>query len=180
MHRIARLVSLAVLLATPLAAQNAPALPTGYRRWEAMIPMRDGLKLHTVFLAPADTTAAAPILMERTPYGTVGWGEGPGFATAYDAFLPDGYVFVQQDIRGRYASEGQFIMNRPPAAPGDSAQVDESTDTYDTIEWMIHHVPGNNGRVGVLGISYPGWLTAMAGYHPASRPQGDLAAGADD
>ena len=166
MRRIVRLAVLATLLAAPLNAQDAAALPAGYARWEAMIPMRDGVRLHTVFLAPADTTVPAPILMERTPYGTAGWGEGARFATAYDAFLPGGYVLVQQDIRGRYASEGQFIMNRPPAAPGDSSQVDESTDTYDTIEWMIHHVPGNNGRVGILGISYPGWLSAMAGYHP--------------
>ena len=163
-----RLAVLASLLAAPLAAQAAPApaLPAGYTRWEAMIPMRDGVRLHTVFVARADTTVPAPILMERTPYGTEGWGDGPRWATAYDAFLPNGYVFVQQDIRGRYASEGQFVMNRPPAVAGDASQVDESTDTYDTIEWMIHHVPGNNGRVGILGISYPGWLSAMAGYHP--------------
>jgi len=166
MPRVFRLALLAAFAAAPLAAQDAAVLPAGYSRWEAMIPMRDGVRLHTVFLAPADTTVPAPILMERTPYGTEGWGEGPRFATAYDAFLPGGYVLVQQDIRGRYASEGTFMMNRPPVAPGDSAQVDESTDTYDTIEWMIHHVPGNNGRVGILGISYPGWLSAMAGYHP--------------
>ena len=81
----------------------------------------------------------------------------------------DGYIFVFQDIRGRHKSEGQFVMMRPPRDPKNAKAIDESTDTYDTIDWLLKNVPNNNGRVGMLGISYPGWLTVMELLDPAPR-----------
>src|SRR5262249_47481102 len=84
----------------------------------------------------------------------------------YRVLAADGYIFVYQDIRGRYGSEGQFLMNRPLHDPPDSAGVGESTDAYDTVDWLIHNVPGNNRTLGVLGVSYPGFLATMAGINP--------------
>ena len=131
-----------------------------------MIPMRDGVKLFTVILAPAHATSPLPILMTRTPYSASGLSDTPRFRRVNADFLKDGYIFVEQDIRGRFKSEGQFVMNRPPHDSTDPKGIDEATDTYDTIDWLVKNVPQNNGRVGVLGVSYPGWLSSMAGYHP--------------
>lgn len=141
-----------------------------YERKEAMIPMRDGIKLHVVILTPIDIPGPLPILMQRTPYGVDGTSEA-GFFGGRPELARDGYIYVGADIRGRYKSEGQFVMCRPLADHRDPKAIDESTDTYDTIEWLLKQVPNNNGRVGVLGTSYPGFLAMMAGIdpHPAVK-----------
>ena len=142
-----------------------------FDRREVMIPMRDGVKLFAVIMTPRGATGPLPILLTRTPYGARGWPAGEAAPPQDAALAADGYIFVQEDIRGRYRSQGTFVMNRPNRAPGDTAGVDESTDTYDTVDWLVKHVPGNNGRVGLYGISYPGWLTeeALIDPHPAVK-----------
>jgi putative CocE/NonD family hydrolase len=145
----------------PLAAQAPADTVPGFEAQMAMIPMRDGVRLHTFVYRPAGHAEPLPFLMLRTPYGVAG-SPARQFRAYLKELAEDGYVFVFQDIRGRYGSEGRFVMNRPL----DPAGVDESTDTYDTVEWLLRNVPRHNGRVGVLGISYPGWLAAMAGINP--------------
>ena len=170
-----------VLLTVALAQQ--PMQDSAYTRTEAMIPMRDGVKLHTVIVAPRGTTGSLGILMDRTPYGADGAAAGAARNAGYLGL--SGLIIVAQDIRGRFTSEGTFAMNRPPHSGPQGT--DESTDTYDTIDWLVKNVPGNNGRVGVFGISYPGWLTAVAGIgaHPALKaispqaPMGDAWMGDD-
>jgi len=141
-----------------------------YQRREVMIPMRDGIKLHVVILKPADITAPLPFLIERTPYGA-----GETSRTEFFAGRPelarDGYIYVAEDIRGRYKSEGEFVMMRPMVDHKDPKAIDESTDAYDTVTWLLKNVPGNNGRAGFVGTSYPGFLTMAAGIdpHPAVK-----------
>ncbi|MGC2639747.1 MAG: CocE/NonD family hydrolase [Acidobacteriaceae bacterium] len=141
-----------------------------YSGEEAMIPMRDGVKLHAVILRPEHTDENLPFLMERTPYGVAGL-TSDAINAAFPGMAQSGYIFVMEDIRGRFKSEGTFVMMRPLADHHDPKAVDESTDTYDTVAWLLTHVPHNNGRVGVMGISYPGFLAAEAGIdpHPAVR-----------
>ncbi len=152
---------------------QGPELPE-YTRQDVMIPMRDGVSLHAAILRPAHAAGPLPFLMTRTPYGVQG-----ATAAAYPRQNPelakDGYIFVEEDIRGRYDSGGTFVMMRPLAPHHDLSlypkDVDESTDAYDTTAWLLTHVPGNNGRVGVFGVSYPGFLTMEAGIdpHPAVK-----------
>jgi hypothetical protein len=161
-----------------------PATATfDYERREVMIPMRDGVKLHTVILVPRSTTKAKPepILLTRTPYsadeltshaqsshlGPVLW----GYDNATEVIVEGGYVRVVQDVRGKYGSEGDYVMNRPLHGPQNPTPVDHSTDTYDTIDWLVKNVPECNGRVGILGISYDGFLPLMAlvNPHPALK-----------
>ena len=111
-----------------------------------MIPMRDGVKLHAVILKPAESPAPLPFLMQRTPYGVDGTTRGAFFAQRPE-LARDGYIYVAEDIRGRYKSEGEFVMMRPLADHQDRKAIDESTDTYDTVAWLLANVPGNNGRV---------------------------------
>ena len=142
-----------------------------FKRSEVMIPMRDGLRLHAIILAPEKNKEALPFLMQRTPYGVDGR-TSDGVNAAFPELVQDGYIFVFQDIRGRYKSQGEFVMARPPRAnKSDPKSFDESSDTYDTIEWLTKNVPNNNARVGVFGISYPGWTTVMAQFdpHPALK-----------
>ena len=157
-----------ILLPIGGRAQTAPS-PPAFERAQVMIPMRDGVRLHTLIFTPAGTTDSLPMLLTRTPYGIEG--SEKRLESSYAELARDRYIFVFQDIRGRYASEGDFKMNRPLHDPKDSAGVDETTDTYDTVEWLIHNVAHTTGTVGVLGISYPGWLAAMAGVnaHPAVK-----------
>src|SRR5262245_8140521 len=171
---------LTTLLAVLVQAQ-APVSVPGFTRTEVMIPMRDGVKLHTVIEAPQGA-AKLPILLHRTPYGA----EYADFmARRIQDIGLEGYILVGQDIRGRFGSEGTFDMNRPPKT-GKNA-VDESTDAWDTIDWLVKHVQNNNGRVGTIGVSYPGWLTAVTGMgaHPALKavspqaPMGDTWMGDD-
>jgi putative CocE/NonD family hydrolase len=127
------------------------------------VPVRDGVHLNTSVCQPSGKHPALPLLLTRTPYGIAG---DTAVTNDYRFLAADGYIFVYQDIRGRFGSEGRFVMNHPLHDPADSNGVDESTDTYDTIEWLLHNVPGNNGKAGVLGVSYPGFLATMAGIHP--------------
>jgi putative CocE/NonD family hydrolase len=157
------------------ADQPAKDTRVAFTRTEAMIPMRDGVKLFTVIFTPENQTENLPIYMERTPYGVAGWNSAR-LNGAKPELVKDGYVFVFQDIRGREDSEGVFEMLRPPRDKRDLKSVDESTDTYDTIEYLLKNVPKNNGRVGICGVSYPGWLAAVALLDPhpalkASSPQ---------
>ena len=142
-----------------------------YTRQEAMIPMRDGVKLFAVILRPTDTTAPLPFLMERTPYG-VNDNDADSINPGMPELAASGYIFVFEDIRGRYKSEGKFVMMRPQQADHkDPKSIDETTDAYDTVAWLLKNIPNNNGRVGVMGTSYPGFLTAEAGIdaHPAVK-----------
>ena len=163
------LTTLAVLVVAGSGCAQQPR--TGFDRREVMIPMRDGVKLFAVIMTPRQSAGALPILLNRTPYGAEGWGIGEDPPPNVAAMAADGYVFVQQDIRGRNRSQGTFVMNRPNRASGDTTSTDESTDTWDTVEWLIHNVPDNNGKVGLFGISYPGWLAeeALIGAHPAVK-----------
>src|SRR5262249_13134069 len=141
-----------------------------FEKIEAMIPMRDGVKLHTLIFAPKQMSEPLPVLMARTPYGIDGW-NSQRINDANSHLVADGYIFAFQDIRGKYGSEGDFRMNRPPRDINDSKSFDEATDTYDTIEWMIKNVKNNNGRVGIFGVSYPGWLAVvpLTEPHPALK-----------
>ena len=141
-----------------------------YQRTEAMIPMRDGVKLHVVYLKPADIAGSLPFLMQRTPYGCDGTNRA-SFSGGRPELALAGYIYVCADIRGRYKSEGEFVMSRPMADHHDPKAIDESTDTYDTVAWLLANVSGNNGRVGVVGTSYPGFLAMAAGIdpHPAVK-----------
>jgi putative CocE/NonD family hydrolase len=153
-----------------ISSQPVPNRFPPYSREEAMIPMRDGIKLHAVILRPTGTKDPLPFLIERTPYGVDG-STSDSTNARYTELAHSGYIFVMEDIRGRYKSQGAFVMMRPLAAHHDPKAIDESTDTYDTVAWLLKHVPRNNGRVGVIGISYPGFLAAEAGIdpHPAVR-----------
>ncbi len=151
-----------------------------YVRREQMISMRDGVKLHTVIIVPKGARNA-PILFTRTPYDADALTThaasahlGPilqGYDNAVDVIVEGGYIRVVQDIRGKYKSEGDYVMNRPVRGPLNPTPVDEATDTYDTIDWLVKHVPESNGRVGILGISYDGFLPLMAliNPHPALK-----------
>ena len=145
-----------------------------YTKTEHMVPMRDGVKLFTSVFVPRDTTKKYPILMKRTPYNVGPYGEDkyPAKLGPSELFVKAGYIFVNQDVRGRFASEGEFLQVTPhvpfKSKPSD---IDESSDTYDTIEWMLKNIPQHNGRVGMYGISYPGFYAAagMIDAHPALK-----------
>jgi len=147
-----------------LASSNAQQAPV-MTATEAMIPMRDGVKLYTQVYVPAQTTEKLPFLLVRTPYGA-----GPLNPARMAAALPEltaeGFIIVSQDIRGRFKSEGDFVMLRQPRDPKDKKAIDESTDTYDTIEWLLKNIPNNNGKVGMAGTSYGAWLTVMGMLDP--------------
>jgi len=144
------------------AATTAPQ--SAYETRAVMIPMRDGIQLNTVIVSPRNSQEPLPILLDRTPYGA------SAMPPRSQSALGDHIVAVQ-DIRGRGKSQGEFVMNRPARDPRNPKSVDETTDAYDTVEWLIHNVPGNNGRVGVTGVSYPGWLAevVLLDPHPAVK-----------
>jgi len=161
-----------------------------YTKYEHRIPMRDGVKLFTIVYAPKDQSQTYPFLMQRTPYSVGPYGVdnyrpvvGPS-----ELFTKEGFIFVYQDVRGRYLSEGTFV-DIPPHKTHFSgpADTDESTDSYDTIDWLVKHVANNNGRAGVWGISYPGFFAAftLMNAHPALKavspqaPMGDVGNGDD-
>jgi uncharacterized protein len=160
--RYAALAAIVAFPSVPHASAQALSL-TSYSCRFVQIPMRDGIHLNTSVCQPGGSPGPLPFLLTRTPYGIAG---DTVVGQSYRFFAADGYIFVSQDIRGRYASEGRFIMNRPLHAVADPDGVDESTDAYDTIAWLLKNVPRNNGRVGVLGVSYPGFLATMAGINP--------------
>src|SRR5438874_622412 len=151
-----------------------------YTRRDVMIPMRDGVKLHTVIIVPK-VSKRAPILLTRTPYNATELTShansshlGPilnGYDNALEVIVEGGYIRVVQDVRGKYGSEGDYAMNRPLRGPLNPTNVDHATDTYDTIDWLVKNVPESNGKVGILGISYDGFLPLMAlvNPHPALK-----------
>jgi putative CocE/NonD family hydrolase len=138
------------------------------------------VKLHTVIFIPKDAAGPLPFLLMRTPYGAPE-SPLPLKAAPYHELVAEGYIFVFQDIRGRYKSEGAFVMQRPPRDRRDPRAIDESTDAYDTVAWLLENVSGHNGRAGLMGISYGGWLTAMAMIdpHPAVKAVSPQASPAD-
>jgi putative CocE/NonD family hydrolase len=187
--------ALFLLTATILRAQAPlyPSLPSetpvkfqpstnsfDYDRRDVMIPMRDGVKLHTVILVPKGAKSA-PILLTRTPYNATELTThansphlGPilqGYDNAVDVIVEGGYIRVVQDVRGKYGSEGDYVMNRPLSGPLNPTPVDHATDTYDSIDWLVKNIPETNGKVGILGISYDGFLPLMAlvNPHPALK-----------
>jgi putative CocE/NonD family hydrolase len=151
-----------------------------YVKRDVMIPMRDGIKLHTVILVPKGARRA-PILLTRTPYDAnqlTGYAHSAhlapmlaGYDNALEVIIEGGYIRVVQDIRGKYGSEGDYVMNRPLRGPQNPTPVDHATDTYDTIDWLVKNTPESNGKVGILGISYDGFLPLMAlvNPHPALK-----------
>ncbi len=166
----------------PGAPQGAPDFSQVFTRSEFMIPMRDGVRLHTEVCVPKNPAGALPFLITRTPYGVND--DSQGFSRTlgtYRELIPEGYIFVFQDIRGRFQSEGRFVMQRPPRDRSDPKSIDEGTDTFDTVDWLIRNIPNHNGRAGLLGISYGGWLTTMALLepHPALKAASEQASPAD-
>lgn len=157
-------------------AWNPPKDQWNYIRREAMIPMRDGVKLHTVIVIPKGAKHL-PMLFERGPYNAA-FDIKPNVPTLRDAvwgalreWVDDGYIFVSQDVRGKYGSQGKYVMTRPPRGPLNPSNTDDTTDAYDTIAWLVKNVPESNGKVGMIGSSYDGWTVAMAllGPHPALK-----------
>ena len=167
------LALIGLALSSPAAAQlSAPApaaTSAAFSFEEVMIPMRDGVRLQTVVMRPVGRAGKLPILLERTPYG-VPVAAFPRVPETLEAMMADGYVLVFQNMRGRYRSEGTFAMSMALSPPGSRA-VDEATDAFDTIDWLVRNVPGNNGRVGMAGVSYPGYAAAiaLARPHPALK-----------
>jgi hypothetical protein len=160
-------------------ADMARAIREYYTKYEYAIPMRDGVRLHTNVYVPKDDTHVWPMLMQRTPYSVVPYGvdnlPGGGGSRALRRFAPnplmvkDGFIFVHQDVRGKMMSEGTFVDVRPHRTGNGPTDIDETTDAFDTVDYLVKNVPRNNGKVGVWGISYPGFYAAQAAIsgHPA-------------
>jgi predicted acyl esterase len=170
-------------------ARYDPVLPEAdYIKRVVMVPMRDGTKLYTVIVMKKGA-ANAPILLSRTPYDAKGsMNRVPSqrgvdiLPVMYKEFYEDGYIIVQQDIRGLHNSEGQFVMNRPIVGPLNKTGIDESTDAYDTIDWLVKNLPEGNGKVGTIGSSYLGFLTLASEINPhpalkAAVPQSPMVDG---
>ena len=152
----------ALLVAANAPAQQAPPQPA-FTFQEVMIPVRDGVHLQTAILTPTDKTGPLPILFRRTPYG-VPDGPLPTVPTSLKELARDGYIFVFQNLRGRFKSEGVFGLTSQVNL-ADSTSTNETTDAYDSVDWLVKHVP-NNGNVGMFGVSYDGLTTALALLHP--------------
>jgi putative CocE/NonD family hydrolase len=152
------------LLPTPILAQSPKsALARKYEQTEVLLAMRDGVKLHTVIHAPQANKERLPIILSRTPYDN---GGNPAEFEGFKDLAAEGYIFVRQNIRGRGKSQGSFMMTRPPRDPHERNAIDEGTDAYDTIDWLVKNLPNNNGRVGMIGLSYDAWLQVMALLEP--------------
>jgi putative CocE/NonD family hydrolase len=177
-HSLAALMLLAPFITAGPQQSDIPAKFTpavadfDYVRREVMIPMRDGVKLHTVIIVPKGAKNA-PILLTRTPYNASGRttrNHSPHMLATLpqgdDVFVEGGYIRVFQDVRGKYGSEGDYIMTRPVRGPLNPTNTDHSTDAYDTIEWLVKNTPESNGRVGMIGSSYEGFTVAMALLEP--------------
>src|SRR5215470_3561559 len=153
----------------PVSAQS----PTGgsdadLKYQKLMVPMRDGVKLETVVLRPVNEQGALPIMLTRTPYGVPKEGE---YRPDPNNVVTDPYIVVIQNVRGRFGSEGEFEMFRPPRSLRDPKAVDEVTDSWDSVDWLVRNIPDSNGRVGMTGSSYDGWLVMQASLkpHPALK-----------
>ena len=195
-YRLPSLSVLSLVLAAAFAsaaqAQTSPMaldIPAGkfettvpnadYVKQDVMIPMRDGVKLHTVIVIPKSIVEGkAPIMLTRTPYnasGRAGRMKSPHITSILgdgdDAFIENGYIRVFQDVRGKYGSEGDYVMTRPVRGPLNNTSVDHTTDAYDTIDWLIKNIPQSNGKVGMVGSSYEGFtvLMALVDPHPALK-----------
>jgi uncharacterized protein len=168
---------LSIFFSFALAAQNNDSawVKDNYYKVEKMIPMRDGAKLFTAFYIPKDSSEKHPILFNRTPYSCSPYGEDKFNARLYETYwinyLKEGYIIAIQDVRGRWMSEGEFVDVRPFNPTKKEKDIDEASGTYDGIDWMINNISGNNKRVGVFGISYPGFYSTMAALsnHPALK-----------
>src|SRR4051794_31618487 len=162
-----------------LGAQTEERVHAVYR--EVMIPMRDGVRLQTVILTPKSPHGPLPFLIQRTPYGVPAPQPAERGFPATQRWSLENYIVVTQNIRGRFKSEGKFVMGRPPHDPKDLKGVDETTDAWDTVEWLVKNVPNNNGRAGMAGTSYDGWTTVMAALdpHPALKAVIEQASPAD-
>lgn len=171
------LLIISLLSLTSLWAQDADSawVRDNYYKIEKMVPMRDGISLFTAFYIPKNNSEKHPILLNRTPYSCRPYGEenfNPRlYSTYWINYLKEGYIIAIQDVRGRWMSEGEFVDVRPFNPNKKGKEIDEASDTYDAIEWMIKNIPGNNQRVGVFGISYPGFYSTMAALsgHPALK-----------
>jgi len=156
---------------------------TAYKKTSAMIPMRDGIRLYTVIFSPVNSKVPVPIMITRTPYGA-------SFRIPDDTVVAitrnnfnyynmarEGYIFVFQDIRGKYKSEGTMQIHQPLIHRAQKGAVDESTDTWDTVDWLVKNVGNNNGKAGIFGISYPGWLALVGAVdpHPALKAASEQA-----
>ncbi len=167
-----------LLFFSPFLAQtqnpDSAWIRENYYKIESAIPMRDGVKLFTSIYIPRDTTESHPILLTRTPYSCRPYGEenwNDYWNSFRKAYLKEKYIMVTQDVRGKWMSEGQFEDVRPFNPEKKRKETDEASDTWDTIDWLINNLPHNNGRVGVYGISYPGFYSTMAAAsgHPALK-----------
>ena len=178
------LISIFILGAGAVFAQNKDSVfvRQNYEKAEYDIPMRDGTKLHTTVYTPKDKSKKYPFLIQRTPYSSRPYGEGKMRNSIGPSpyLMRDLFIIVYQDVRGRWMSEGDFD-NMRPHIPGNNKrkkdEIDESSDTFDTIEWLLKNIKGNNGKVGQWGISYPGFYTAAAlpEAHPALVASSPLA-----
>ena len=177
------LTVLSIAVAATGAAQQHVPLEARYAKTEYRIAMRDGKRLLTVVYTPRDTTRSYPIMLTRTPYGVGPYGEAayPRGIGPSPRFADDGYIVVYQDVRGRFLSEGDFAHMTPWKGMSGAGATDESTDTYDTIDWLVTRIPHNNGRVGIWGISYSGFFAAAAlvNAHPALKAASPQAPQAD-
>jgi len=177
MKKYFSLLCFLVLFLTNLSAQKNDSVwvSQNYYKIERMLPMRDGIKLFTAFYIPKDSSEKHPILMTRTPYSCWPYGEDKISSRLYESYwidyLKEGYIIAIQDVRGKFMSEGDFVDVRPFIPNKKGKEFDEASDTYDAIDWMVNNIPGNNKRVGVFGISYPGFYSTMAALsgHPALK-----------
>ncbi|MBL7702092.1 MAG: CocE/NonD family hydrolase [Ferruginibacter sp.] len=177
MKKYFSLLCFSVAFAASLSAQNADSLwvRENYYKIERMLPMRDGINLFTAFYIPKDSSVKHPILLNRTPYTCSPYGEDKFNPRIYETYwlnyLKEGYIIAIQDVRGKWMSEGEFVDVRPFNPNKKGKEIDEASDTYDAIEWMVNNLPANNKRVGCFGISYPGFYATMAALsgHPALK-----------
>lgn len=177
MKKYCCLLLFVIQFTTNSTAQNSDSLwvRENYYKVEKMLPMRDGISLFTAFYIPKDTTVKHPILLNRTPYTCSPYGEDKFNPRIYESYwinyLREGYIIAIQDVRGKFMSEGEFVDVRPFNPNKKGKEIDEASDTYDAIEWMVNNLPANNKRVGCFGISYPGFYATMAALsgHPALK-----------
>lgn len=171
---LAFVIGIAVGGTTRAVGQGLEYVKAHYTKYEYRIPMRDGKRLFTAVYVPKDDSQSYPLMLSRTPYSLRPYGvdQYRGNLGPSPLFGKEGYIFVYQDVRGRWMSEGEFVNMRPqrPRKNG-SNEIDESTDTWDTVDWLVGHIPNNNGKVGIWGISYPGFYTAagIIDAHPAIK-----------
>ena len=172
--RVVTGTAVAMLIPNVAAAQGLEHIKAHYTKYEYHIPMRDGKRLFTAVYVPKDDSETYPMLLKRTPYSVRPYGadQYPDNLGPSPLFASAGYIFVYQDVRGRWMSEGEFVHMRPHRSRKTKPnEIDESTDTWDTVDWLIKNIRGHNGRVGIAGISYPGFYTAagIIDSHPAIK-----------